>query len=138
MESKTCKKCGVTKPRDQFWKSSDTRDGLQRWGCACGSENNKKKWRAQGGGVRVRAYTQDGRAKICFKCGVEKPLEEFGEYRRSDGKTGERRGCKECRRAYIRERGKREDIKHYRQVYNEQTRERRKERAAANYQANRE
>lgn len=46
--------------------------------------------------------TPSGATKICAKCGIEKPVEEF--QRRTDTRNGRQSRCKPCRKEYAAER----------------------------------
>ena len=57
--------------------------------------------------------------KLCTKCGVWKPLEEFNKHKR--GKYGRRAECKECKKEYQKQ--WRENNKEHRKEYQKQWRE---------------
>ena len=70
MDSKKCTKCGVEKPRSQFYNHKNTRDGLDCWCKTCSYENSRR-WAVTPSGVYTRlksrtkhyAKTQSYKAK---------------------------------------------------------------------------
>ena len=95
--TKVCSKCGEEKPLEEFSRNKNKSDGLQIWCKGCWynyrtikrniflSDKNKEKH-------------DKPTIRICKKCKVVKPLEEFALYK----KDGVRRHniCKECVRKY--------------------------------------
>lgn len=63
-------------------------------------------------------------AKVCSKCGAERPLDEF--YRRADSKDGRSGWCRDCARTYYSAASRK---------WNEENRERRRELDRKRYQA---
>jgi hypothetical protein len=47
MNSKTCSKCKVTKPLDQFYKNRSFEDGLAYWCAACQLDCNRKNYESK-------------------------------------------------------------------------------------------
>lgn len=87
MSTKTCKKCGETKPLIAFHQDSGKADGRRTVCKACCSkyatERNKAKREAAAAGE-----------KTCARCRKTKPLSEFN--RRSRARNGYRSRCRDC------------------------------------------
>lgn len=88
--TKQCTKCGKFKPVSEFWKTKSTKSGLHTWCKQCDAEYvyNKypeiKRRNKRGSGLRT-----------CIKCGNEKPLSEFENYK-SGKRIKKRIICNEC------------------------------------------
>jgi len=89
---KTCTKCEIEKPLDEFGRNRSTKDGKQAWCKECRNKQYK-----EGTPIDERLISSKENHQVCIKCFIEKPEEEFEL--RSD--TCKRRGdCDECRRKY--------------------------------------
>ena len=71
---KTCLKCLVEKPRTDFYKDKNTKDGLQRWCKDCGYLANKRSTDKN----RARENICIPAFKTCPKCDCKKPSSAFG------------------------------------------------------------
>jgi len=96
MKMKTCSRCRVEKPLDEFHRET-ARVHLD------GRQNNCKQCAKAGG--RGRTYI-GGRVpppltKVCSKCGTEKPIAAF--HRKTNAKDGYRNECGPCRVVAVKE-----------------------------------
>jgi NAD-dependent SIR2 family protein deacetylase len=91
METKTCTKCGETKPLDEFHKNPKTRDGRQPHCKSCRVSQKKKERLAL---VSAGEYR-------CTACGIVKPLSEFHVSKSLS--QGHMPKCKLCRNAQDRD-----------------------------------
>ncbi len=110
---KQCTKCNKLKSKSEFSKNRTCKDGLSLWCKKCSCEYNRKRYRRIRGPVKKyfvyeeRHRTIDGvKQKRCTKCKKWTDESKFGKDRY--GKDGLRYDCKDCVRAYIRERYKKE------------------------------
>lgn len=91
-QEKTCRKCGVMKPLEAYYRDKSRKDGYRdackTCKCACDRERYIPHPRA--------AYVPVTE-KACRKCGVVKPLEAFYPDKNSVG--GYRQTCKACKSA---------------------------------------
>jgi hypothetical protein len=104
MDTKVCKKCGIEKPLDQFSTNRQARDGkinnckpcetarVKSWTIA--NPDKVKAWNAKGAENNLRTMLSPDTLKKCSKCGVTKPISEFGDNTRN--KFNVRASCKEC------------------------------------------
>ena len=123
MSEKACSKCGVTKPLDEFHRSSRAKDGRKPMCKACTKEQAAAYYRKPGVAerqkethkrrktsaahrARVKAMQENPPdvEKVCTACEVSKPLDEF--YRSQAGKYGRESRCKDCAKAAYRSRSK--------------------------------
>ncbi len=110
---KQCTKCNKLKSKSEFSKNSNNKDGLKYWCKKCDREYKRRYYRKNRGPVkRYFRYeethrTVDGvKQKRCTKCKKWKDESKFGKDRyRKDGLGDD---CKDCVRAYMRERCKKE------------------------------
>jgi len=110
---KRCSKCKEWKDESEFGKDRTCKDGLRVWCKNCEREYKRRYYRRNRGPVKKRFVyeeshrTIDGvKQKRCSKCEKWKDESKFGKKRY--GKDGLGYDCKDCLRAYIRERYKKE------------------------------
>ncbi len=110
---KQCTKCKQRKDKGEFSKNSKNKDGLRYWCKKCEREYKRRYYRRNRGPVKKRFVyeeshrTIDGvKQKRCSKCKKWKDESKFGKDRY--GKDGLGYDCKDCVRAYMRERCKKE------------------------------
>ncbi len=117
---KQCTKCKKLKSKSEFSKNRNNKDGLKHWCKKCGREYRRRYYRRNRGAVKKyfvyeeRHRTIDGvKQKRCSKCEKWKEESKFGK--KTSQKDGLKSWCKDCVRAYIRERYKKEgkDLKKY-------------------------
>lgn len=113
MGTKACRKCGAEKPFDQFYRSGQSKDGLQSWckECCCESARNwsranrakanetdwERRTRKRGRPPRAvsNVVERDGVTyKRCKACEQEKLPDEF--HRSTAGALGRQSVCKPC------------------------------------------
>lgn len=84
--SKTCVKCKITKPLDDFHNDKGKKDGKRNDCKACKNAHIS---------IDLKAREDvEANGKICAHCKVQKPASEFYDRKQSsDGKIGQ---CKEC------------------------------------------
>ncbi|HUU19302.1 MAG TPA: hypothetical protein VMW72_19280 [Sedimentisphaerales bacterium] len=110
---KRCTKCKKLKSKSEFGKNRSRKDGLRVWCKKCYREYKRRYYRRDRGPVkRYFRYEESHRTidgvkqKRCAKCEKWKTEIQFGKYRY--GKDGLGYDCKDCVRAYKRERYKKE------------------------------
>ena len=110
---KRCAKCKKQKDESEFGKNRSCKDGLKVWCKKCYREYSHRRYmRIRGPVKKYFVYgeshrTIDGvKQKRCTKCKKWKDESKFGKDRY--GKDGLRYDCKDCVRAYMRERYKKE------------------------------
>ncbi len=110
---KQCTKCKQRKDKSEFSKNSKNKDGLRYWCKKCEREYKRRYYRRNRGPLkRYFRYEESHRTidgvkqKRCSKCKKWKDESKFGKD--SKNKDGLRYWCKDCVRAYIRERYKKE------------------------------
>ena len=110
---KQCTKCKKLKSKSEFSKNRKNKDGLRYWCKKCEREYKRRYYRRNRGPVKKRFVyeeshrTIDGvKQKRCTKCKKWKDESKFGKDRY--GKDGLGYDCKDCVRAYMRERYKKE------------------------------
>ena len=110
---KQCTKCKKRKEESDFNKNRKNKDGLRYWCKKCEREYIRRYYRRNRGPVKKRFVyeeshrTIDGvKQKRCTKCKKWKDESKFGKDRY--GKDGLGYDCKDCVRAYMRERCKKE------------------------------
>jgi len=88
-KAKTCNECKIEKPIEEFYKNKYKKDGRKTRCAACCNKYNEN-W-----GKPKPAYIRP-KTKVCSKCKIEKPLEDF--YPRKDRATsiGVTPQCREC------------------------------------------
>jgi 5-methylcytosine-specific restriction endonuclease McrA len=97
--TKTCKKCGETKPIDEFQLVYD--GSYRRGNCRVCSRNR--------GGIYYKPHPRTVRAteltcRTCKKCGETMPIMEFPvSYAAKDGGLYRSRSCRDCARAQWRD-----------------------------------
>ncbi len=110
---KQCTKCNKLKSKSEFSKNSKNKDGLRYWCKKCEREYKRRHYRKNRGTVKQYFVyeeshrTIDGvKQKRCTKCKKWKDETKFGKDRsRKDGLDYD---CKDCVRAYMRGRYKKE------------------------------
>ena len=110
---KRCTKCKKQKDESEFGKNRSHKDGLKVWCKKCYREYSRRRYRRIRGPVK-KYYrceeshrTIDGvKQKRCAKCKKWKDEIQFGKEIKN--KDGLRYRCKDCVRAYTRERYKKE------------------------------
>lgn len=95
--SKECRDCREGKPLSEFSKNSAKPDGLMLYCKPCMSVRYKKHY-----DTKVVAPESRPPSKICSRCGVEKPAEQFTPVK--GRKSGLKSYCKECSNAQLRDR----------------------------------
>ena len=110
---KQCTKCKKLKSRNEFSKNRNNKDGLRYWCKKCEHEYKRRYYRRNMGPVKIRfRYEESHRTiggvkqKRCPKCKRWKGESKFGKDR--SHKDGLSYLCKDCLRAYKRERYKKE------------------------------
>ncbi len=110
---KQCTKCKQRKDKSEFSKNRKNKDGLRYWCKKCEREYKRKYYRRNRGPVKKRFVyeeshrTIDGvKQKRCTKC--KKWKDEIQFSKDSNKKDGLGYDCKDCVRAYMRERYKKE------------------------------
>ncbi len=110
---KQCGKCKKQKDESEFNKNSNSKDGMQYWCKKCEREYKRRHYRKNRGTVKKYFVyeeshrTIDGvKQKRCTKCKKWKNESKFGKDRYH--KDGFGYDCKDCARAYMRERHKKE------------------------------
>ncbi len=108
---KQCTKCKKRKSKSEFSIHRKNKDGLRDWCKKCCREYKRRHYRRNRGPVKKHLVyeeshrTIDGvKQKRCSKCKKWKDESKFGKD--SKNKDGLRYWCKDCVRAYIRERYK--------------------------------
>ena len=99
---KACTRCGAVKPLEEFHRDASRPDGRMSRCAACCREEANTRYRAA---HPARAAAAPGH-KRCRRCGLERPLEEFGP--RPDARDGRKSWCRPCeaeRRRDVREEG---------------------------------
>ena len=91
-EFKICKKCGIIKPINEFRKDKLKKDGHQSH-CKICEFKIQKKYREENKD-KPRKKIIKIEYKVCKKCGIEKPVNDF--YGASNTNDGYRTRCKEC------------------------------------------
>ena len=101
---KICKRCGESKSLDLFSKNRAARDGLVNNCKPCEIKRVKewerlnpkkvKAWSEKNRTSNLRASLPANTTQVCNKCGIEKPLNQFGKNCRR--KNNVRLSCKEC------------------------------------------
>jgi hypothetical protein len=93
MTTKLCKRCGKTKPIDQFGKEPKNKDGAHSYCKECSGiirdncrKNNKEK------NLKLGLISTE---KLCLKCGNLKPINQF--HKSFGSKDGLAENCKACR-----------------------------------------
>src|SRR4051794_35638305 len=90
---KKCSKCGEVKPLDDFYRSSQSKDGRQGHCKACNLQALRERAARRPAKLRPRVAAPAG-YKYCYGCDQTKPFSEFGQNRSAgDGKTFY---CKQC------------------------------------------
>ena len=106
---KQCTRCKRRKKESEFYKQPSRKDGLRCWCKKCENEYERKRYRK--GRKAVKKYYRyeerhrvvDGeKQKRCRRCKKWKDESEFGKHRTS--KDGLSIRCRDCDRAYDRER----------------------------------
>ena len=110
---KRCTKCKKLKSQYEFSECRKSKDGLRWWCKKCKREYKRRCYRRNRGPVKKRfSYEESHRTingvkqKRCIKCEKWKDESKFGKDRSS--KDGLAYDCKDCVRAYKRERDKKE------------------------------
>ena len=110
---KQCTKCKKLKSKSEFSKSHKNKDGLRYWCKKCTRNHARKRYWVNSNALkRYFRYEESHRTidgvkqKRCSKCKKWKDESKFGKDRY--GKDGLGYDCKDCVRAYIRERYKKE------------------------------
>ncbi len=110
---KRCSKCKEWKDESEFNKNRKNKDGLRYWCKKCSREYKRRYYRRNRGPVKKyfryeeSHRTIDGvKQKRCSKC--EKWKDEIMFSKRPGNKSGVCSWCKDCRRADMRERYKKE------------------------------
>jgi hypothetical protein len=110
---KQCTKCRKRKDESEFSKNRKNKDGLRYWCKKCEREYKRRHYRKNRDSVKKHFVyeeshrTIDGvKQKRCTKCKKWKDESKFG--RDSKNKDGLGYVCKDCVRAYMRERCKKE------------------------------
>lgn len=85
METKTCNKCNITKPLDEFYWKNKSR-GYRDSRC--------KKCRYEIQKERYNEPEMSGE-RVCVWCNISQPIENFTPSKRNTG--GRERACKNCR-----------------------------------------
>lgn len=94
--TKICSKCGEQKDQPEFYKSSKTKDGLQRWCKACSSENSKiRNSDPQFRNRRATHLPIPGTLLVCRDCETEKDESLFDLS--PSNLSGRSTQCKDCR-----------------------------------------
>lgn len=89
---KECYKCGVVKPRSEYYPDKRIPDGLASRCKKCSLEYLR--WRKENPGMKQGRYKREIFSKRCKGCDIEKPLSEF--YPRKDCRGGVMTHCKRC------------------------------------------
>lgn len=92
MDTKTCTKCGETKPLDEFYRDRAARDGRKSYCKRCREEQRGSPRQIEQRAERARQVAQG--VRICTRCGVEKSVDEYYPAKRS--RDGSASRCKEC------------------------------------------
>lgn len=87
---KTCKDCNQEKPHADYYKLTNSPDGLDRRCKECAKAYRKNRSKKLEGSF--------GPTKVCNKCGTEKSRDEF--YANSGHPDGKTSICKVCHKAY--------------------------------------
>ena len=110
---KLCSKCRKLKSKSDFGKNRKNKDGLRYWCKKCARDYKRRYYRRNRGPVKKHFVdeeshrTIDGvKQKRCTKCKKWKNESKFGKD--SKNKDGLRYWCRDCVRAYLRERYKKE------------------------------
>ena len=110
---KRCTKCKKLKSKSEFGKNRSHRDGLKVWCKKCAREYIRRRYmRIRGPVKKYFRYEESHRAidgvkqKRCIKCKKWKDEIQFGK--ESKSKDGLRYDCKDCVRAHMRERYKKQ------------------------------
>jgi hypothetical protein len=96
MDTKTCRKCGLSKPLDEFHGDPSKKDGRKNTCKACRAIENSQRYYRNSDPSTKRLYKAVvvGGKKKCKECGQEKLLEDFAKDKRKiNGRTNT---CKEC------------------------------------------
>ncbi len=108
---KWCNKCKKQKERSEFSKNHENKDGLQHWCKKCMREYKHEYYRRNNDSVKKyflyeesHRIIDDTKQKYCTKCNRWKDEIQFNMHSRS--KDGLGYDCKDCVRAYDRERYK--------------------------------
>lgn len=123
-DSKTCTKCGETKPLDEFGRYAKSRDGLNTSCRECKSEYDRS-YRLRRFGApppHPDNFTPDlpPDLKRCSACRATFKRGDFNKDRnRSDGLFPQ---CKKCRTEYMRGYGAQEEVKERRRLWQERRR----------------
>ena len=135
--TKTCTKCGETKPLEQFHKRPRNKLDREAHCKACHNELARQ-WRLRNpekvvaSGLRYRERFKKPKppsaletgVKVCSRCGIEKPIEAFDKNSRS--RHGVQSACKTCRRLHAPYDPARERERYRRRSTNPEYRERRR------------
>lgn len=96
METKTCCKCGETKPLDSFYRDKKAKDRHCYRCKECMDIVTRKNYLKYYPHKKENLLTEDGQ-KICRVCREKKPLSEFNKH---GGSQGLRRDCKACQKKW--------------------------------------
>jgi len=86
-DAKKCTKCGEVKPKEEYFKAKDNKDGLMGGCKECDLKRAKKR--------QEKVNRECVVEKQCSSCGVKKPRNEY--HRSSLNKDGLKGECKSCR-----------------------------------------
>lgn len=94
--NKTCKICGVEKSVDEFYKDRCMADGYLSKCKRCRNDIENAKQRQKRLQERLLRPVKSASTthKSCSKCGIDKPMTDFGKDKRST--TGRTSACKVC------------------------------------------
>lgn len=104
-DTKRCTRCGIEKPLAAFHRKPGGRHGRHAHCRDCFNAGVRERTSARKAGNQLPRRLHGPieplpEAKVCSKCGVEKPIDAYGKQK--GGRFGRHPTCKECRRASTR------------------------------------
>ena len=119
--SKVCSKCNIEKPIDEYSKKGKKKNGDIRYQSHCKlciNQHERQLYKQNKKQVGIQLQQEQLNSKVCTKCNIEKPIDEY--YIRGINKNGgiDYRGeCKTCNNQYIkRNKDKRNKQRKYRRL----------------------
>ncbi len=96
LNEKQCGSCKQVLPIVEFWKNKGLKDGYSHWCKGCQKESSRRSY------IKRKSRPITALAKVCKKCGIEKPAGEFSF--QPNTSSGLNSYCKQCTSTYYRKR----------------------------------